>query len=87
MTSSWGSARAGPHETVGIKSRWPPVDDSAMDEQDAWDRVGLTADWITGCVATSLDREPTNLVWPTVIIGLPQWMTRFARAEPVTVRN
>jgi hypothetical protein len=41
-----------------------------MDEQDAWDRVGLTADWIAGRVATSLDREPTDLVWPTVVIGL-----------------
>jgi len=41
-----------------------------MDEQDAWDRVGLTADWIAGRVADSLDREPTDLVWPTVVIGL-----------------
>ena len=40
------------------------------DDQDQWEQVGQTLDWVAGLLATRLDREPGELVWPTVALGL-----------------
>lgn len=39
-------------------------------DRDEWERVGQTLDWVAGLVATQLDREPSGLVWPAVVVGL-----------------
>ena len=42
-----------------------------MDEpEDGWEQVGATLDWVAGLLATRLHREPADLVWPTVAVGL-----------------
>lgn len=43
-----------------------------MDDRsrDGWQAVGETLDWVAGLVATRLDREPADLVWPVVGVGL-----------------
>lgn len=43
-----------------------------MDEhdRDPWEQVGQTLDWVAGCLASALRREPEELVWPTVGVGL-----------------
>ena len=41
-----------------------------MDERDQWEQVGQTLDWVAGCVAAWVRREPADLVWPTVLVGL-----------------
>ncbi len=40
------------------------------DERDQWEQVGQTLDWVAGLIATRLHREPGELVWPTVGLGL-----------------
>lgn len=39
-------------------------------EPDRWDQVGQTLDWVAGLVATRVDRDPPELVWPTIGVGL-----------------
>ncbi len=40
------------------------------DERDPWEQVGQTPDWVAGCVASWVRREPADLVWPTIALGL-----------------
>ena len=40
------------------------------DERDQWEQVGQTLDWVAGLVATRLDREPGQMVWPSIGVGL-----------------
>ena len=40
------------------------------DEPDQWEQLGQTLDWVAGLIATRLHREPGELVWPTIGLGL-----------------
>jgi hypothetical protein len=42
----------------------------SSDDVDRWEQVGQTLDWVAGLIAARLDREPRDLVWPTVAVGL-----------------
>lgn len=42
----------------------------SADDRDPWEQVGQTLDWVAGLVATRLGRDPVDLVWPAVGVGL-----------------
>lgn len=54
----------------GLKGPDSSADHLGMDERDQWEQVGQTLDWVAGLVAAWADREPADLVWPTVAVGL-----------------
>ena len=41
-----------------------------MDDEDQWEQVGRTLDWVAGLLATRLRREPADLLWAVVGLGL-----------------
>ena len=41
-----------------------------MDAEDPWDQVGQTLDWVAALLATRLRRDPADLLWPTIGVGL-----------------
>lgn len=42
----------------------------ATDPDDSWERVGETLDWVAGVFAARLGRQPRDLVWPAIAVGL-----------------
>lgn len=55
-----------------LVKEWPVRADhgGVEGEPDRWDQVGQTLDWVAGLVATRVDRDPDELVWPTIGVGL-----------------
>ena len=42
----------------------------SADDRDQWEQVGQTLDWVVGLLATRLGRDPRELVWPVIALGL-----------------
>lgn len=40
------------------------------DDRDPWEQVGQTLDWVAGLIAERVGRDPVDLVWPAVALGL-----------------
>lgn len=40
------------------------------DDRDPWEQVGQTLDWVAGLLAERVGRDPVDLVWPAVAVGL-----------------
>lgn len=39
-------------------------------DHDDWERIGATLDWVAATLADRLDREPLDLVRPSLVVGL-----------------
>lgn len=46
------------------------ADTHGVDDDDQWDQFGQTLDWVAALLASCLRREPADLVWPTIGVGL-----------------